>query len=54
MDLNPAFALPIAIVAKCEEKLFLAQKNMILQKQVAKKNSPHKKIATQVSPINEL
>ena len=40
------FALPIAIVAKCEEKTYLAQKNFILQKQVEKKNSPHKKIAT--------
>ena len=48
------FALPIAIVAKREEKIFLAQKNMIWRKQVAKKNSPHKKIATEISPINKL
>ena len=31
------FALPVAIVARCEEKIFLAQKNFIWQKQVAKK-----------------
>ena len=32
------FALPVAIIAKCEEKLFLAQKNIIWRKLVAKKN----------------
>ena len=35
--LKAGVALPIAIVAKCEEKIFLAQKNMIWRKQVAKK-----------------
>ena len=54
LSVTSGFALPIAIVAKCEEKIFLAQKNMIWQKQVAKKNSPHKKIATEISPINKL
>ena len=53
-EIRPGFALPIAIVAKCEEKLFLARKNMTWRKQVAKKNSPHKKIATEISPINKL
>ena len=32
------FALPVAIIAKCEEKIFLAQKNIIWRKKVAKKN----------------
>ena len=31
------FALPVAIIAKCEEKIFLAQKNVIWRKQMAKK-----------------
>ena len=38
MRLNQSgFALPVAIVAKCEEEIFLAQKNFIWRKQVAKK-----------------
>ena len=45
MSRHPGFALPVAIVAKCEEKIFLAQKNFIWQKQLAKKNSPPKKSA---------
>ena len=43
---NAGFALPVAIVAKCEEKIFLAQKKFIWRKQVAKKNSPPKKSAS--------
>ena len=45
------FALPVAIVAKCEEKIFLAPKKFIWRKQVAKKNSPKKKIGILISPI---
>ena len=44
---HSGFALTIAIVAKCEEKLFLAQKNIIWRKQVAKKNLPIKKYCHQ-------
>ena len=32
------FALPVAIIAKWEEKIFLAQKTLFWRKQVAKKN----------------
>ena len=35
---NAGFALPVAIIAKCKEKIFLAQKNVIWRKQMAKKN----------------
>ena len=38
--------LPVAIVAKCEEKMFMAQKNIVWQKPVAKTNSPPKKSAS--------
>ena len=37
-DADAGFALPVAIIAKCEEKIFLAQKNIIWPKKVAKKN----------------
>ena len=37
MYVNTGFGLPVAIIAKCEEKIFLAQKNIFQQKQVAKK-----------------
>ena len=36
-------ALPVAIIAKCEEKIFLAQKNVIWRKQMAKKKKDLKK-----------
>ena len=39
--LYAGFVLPVAIIAKCEEKIFLAQKN-IMRKQVVKNNSPLK------------
>ena len=42
----PGFALPVATVPKCEEEIFLAQKNFIWRKQVAKKNSPPNKLAS--------
>ena len=51
---KPGFALPIAIVAKCEEKIFLAQKIWFGENKWRKKNYPHKKIATEISPINKL
>ena len=35
--LYAGYALPVAIVAKCEEKVFLAQKNSIWRKQMVKK-----------------
>ena len=34
---GPGFALPVAIVAKCEEKIFLAQKNFIWRNKWRKK-----------------
>ena len=37
-----------------KKKYFWHKKNMVWRKQVAKKNSPHKKIATEISPINKL
>ena len=42
LPLISGFALSVAIIAKCEEKIFLAQKNIIWRIQVAKKNSPLK------------
>ena len=45
MSSSSGFVLPVAIIAKCEEKIFLAQKNIIWRKQVAKKKSPLKKSA---------
>ena len=44
-SVKAGFALPVvivAIVAKCEEKIFLAQKNFIWRKQVAKKKFSQK------------
>ena len=38
----PGFALPVAIVAKCEEKIFLAQKNFIWRNKWRKKFSSQK------------
>ena len=46
---NTGFALPVAIIAKCEEKIFLAQKNVIWRKQMAK-NKSKEKIAIQILP----
>ena len=43
--LDSGFALPVAIVAKCEGKLFLAQK-MSFSKNKWQKNSPPKKSAS--------
>ena len=37
---NSGVALPVAIIAKCEEKIFLAQKNIFWRKQVPKKILP--------------
>ena len=48
----PGFPLPIAIVAKCEEKLFLAQKKHHLAKTSGEKKSPHKKITDQLTPVH--
>ena len=45
----PGLALPVAIIAKCEEKIFLAQKNFIWRKQMAKKNSPLKILAPKIA-----
>ena len=46
------FALLVAIVAKCEEKIFLAQKKHHLAKTSGeKKNLAPKKLATEISPF---
>ena len=39
---SPGFGLPVAIVAKCEEKMFLAQKKYCLAKKSSQKKSPPK------------
>ena len=53
------FALLVAIIAKCEEKIFLTQKNIIWRKQLAKKKSPlkesaHKNATSSVNKLNYL
>ena len=49
--LDSGFALPVAIVAKCEEKIFLAQKKIHLAKTSGKKKFSSQKMGILISPI---
>ena len=49
MDENAGFALPIAIVAKCEEIINLAQKIWIWQQLLAKEKSQGENVCLNVS-----
>ena len=51
MSVHTEFALPVTIVAKCEEKMFVAQKKNHLAKTSGEKKFSSQKIGILISPI---